>query len=151
MLLHFQIITTRIRRMGKVLFSVCQFTPRQGEGYPIWLMGGGVTPSQVWMGVPIPGPDGGYPVAGLDRGGVSHPADRGYPHPRSGWGYPPHQDWVGVPPPPSRLDGVPPRSRLDGLPPCPGLVGYPPVRRQISTCYAGAVCLLRSRRRTFML
>ena len=38
---------------GKVLFSICQFTPRPGGGYPILLMGG-YPPSRTGWGTPPP-------------------------------------------------------------------------------------------------
>ena len=133
-------------------------------------MVGGGTPSQVWMGgtpassglggeVPQPVLDGGYPILGLGCGGT--PA-------RSGWGVTQgtsSQVWMvggtwGTPRPGLDGEGVPqvwmvggvspPPSRPGrGNPPPPGQVwmlrGTPPplgTRR--------AVCLLRSRRRTFL-
>ena len=81
---------------GKVIFSVCSHLAR---GYPLSGLGGGGTPSQVWVG--------GYPISGL-----------GVPHRRSGWwgvpGVPPGQVWMvggrypGYPP---TWDGVPPDLR----------------------------------------
>ena len=72
----------------------------------------------------------GYPVPGLDMGEV--------PHPRSGWGYL-HPE---IPPCP-RLDGVP-------LPPSKTEWGtHPSAKGALAT--RRAVCLLRSRRRTFLL
>ena len=97
-------------------------------------------------GVPHPADwGGGTPFPGLDRG-VPHPADeggggnpfpgldRGVPLLRQG-GYP---TWEGVPP----WQGVPPP--LAGVPP-------PHQTSTACTCYTAAVCLLRSRRRTFLL
>ena len=52
-------VTARIRRMGKVIFSVCPHLPGGGRvphlrsewgGYPISGLGRGGTPSQVWVG-----------------------------------------------------------------------------------------------------
>ena len=115
------------------------------ERYHISGQGGGGTPSQVWMvGVP------GIPSTTTTR---------------TGWGTPPHQDWMEYPPPRSGWWGgypgysppPPPPPGLDGVTPNPGLDGggYPPPIRQssiASTCYAvgGWVCLLCSRRRTFL-
>ena len=104
--------------------SVC--SPLVGRGNPVKVLGGGGTPSQVWVGGTLShiwvGGRGGYPVPGLGEG---------VPHPRYGgtlqglgvpWhgvpllsrsqvrlggvpGYSPHhQDWV----PPHQQDGVPP-------------------------------------------
>ena len=126
----------------------------QAGGYPIQLMSGG--------GYPIQGPGGGYQIPGPGRG-----------YPRvpllvQDWmGYPPVQDWMGYPPPHCqildgyplcpRLDGYPPAPipRLDGIPPCPWLDGVPPTpsgdwsaKRALAT--RRAVCLLRSRKRTFL-
>ena len=116
---------------GKVLFSVCQFTSRRGEGTPSCRQGGGGgTPSQVRMG-------GGWWVLHFTSGWWGG----GYPHPRSGWGVgvSPLQVWMGtgattilgqdggqgVPPsqvrtgvPPSQDRGTP-LSRI-GVPPHPG-------------------------------
>ena len=114
-------------------------------GVPILLMG--ATPSKVWMGGnpscwwgytipgldrghPIPDPNGGYPILLM-----------GYPHPRSGTpcprldGVPPIQYWMGTP-----------RPRLDGIPP---LSGDWSAKRTLATRWA--MCLLRSRGRTFLL
>ena len=80
------ITTARIRRMGKVIFSLCvsvHTSTGGGEGdYPILRSGWRRYPSQVWMvggtparsgwwGVPWPGQDGGggVPQPGLDGGG----------------------------------------------------------------------------------
>ena len=92
---------------GKVLFSICQFTPRRGWGVPHLADWGGYPTPDMDGGVPHPrsrgGPHPAYrgstPISGLDRG-VTHPTDGGYPHPRSGQGVPqgPHQDWMGVSP-----------------------------------------------------
>ena len=109
---------------------------------------GGCPISGLDRGYPIPGPDGGYPIPGPDRGGtVPHSTDggypiqyqdrgvpwgtlihdlMGYPHPDLGWGYP----------------GVLPCPRLDGVPPSPS------AKRALITTQS--VCLLHSRRRTFL-
>ena len=87
------IITARIRRLGKVIFSSVR-SHLQGEGYPHPANG---------RGYPCPGQDGGIPLC---RSGWAYPLpDRGVPHP-SWWGIPllglnggtPHWDWMGVPP-----------------------------------------------------
>ena len=114
---------------GEVLFSVCQFTPWRGGGYPIWLMGGGYpipgldlgegTLSQVKKGVPHPSLDraypillGGYPVPGPAEGRVLHPRSRcEESHPRSGWGVPHPADGGG--------GGVLPSKIRMGYPPSP--------------------------------
>ena len=106
-------------------------------GYPgqVWMVGGG-TPSQVWVGVPCPR-SGGYPIPGLDGGGVPCPRSEGGTPARSGWwggylGYPPGQVWM-----------------VGGLPGVP----LPPLDRVGKRALATrrAVCLLRSRRRTFFV
>ena len=130
-----------------------------GGGYPgtplgqVWMVGGvpRVPPNQVWMvwGKGLPGYPPGQvwmvgvpwvpPWPGLDGGG--------YPLARSGWGASTMTGWGNPPPwldgvPPQWLDGVPP-TWLDGVP--------PPPPSKSSTCYTRrAVCLLRSRRRTFL-
>ena len=91
-------------------------------------------------------------------GGLPHPSWPGWgvPHPRSRWGYPiqltgdtPFQiggtpcSWWGIPNPRSRL-GVPHPS-WGGLPLIQDWMGYPPTDQ-----HSIAVCLLRSRRRTFL-
>ena len=60
--------------------------PRSGQWEVPHPADGGGTPSQVWMGGPIPGLDGSVP----------HPVDQGVPHPRSGWGVP-KSSWLGTP------------------------------------------------------
>ena len=141
--------------MGKAMFSpmaVClSVCPH--------LVGG--TPFQVWIrGYPIPGLGVPYPAGGIpcprSRWEVPHPADgrEGVPHPRSRQGstpsyirmgeYPlsrtewgnPHQDCMGYPLPPSRTGWG---SRLSG---------DRSAQRTLTT--RRAVCLLRSRRRTFL-
>ena len=78
---------------GKVLFSVCQFTPRPGGGVPYPSdLGGGVPPSQVWTG------------------GIPHPADWG-------GGVPPFQVWtVGLPHPADGGEIPPSKIRMGGTP-----------------------------------
>ena len=142
-------ITARIRRMtGGNIFSL--FT----------LAGGGVPH--------LRSRERGYPIPGPGRGGV--------PNPRSRWGGSPSQVQVGgypeYPPtwdgvPPQTWDGVPPQI-WGGVPPDLGL-GTPPTWDQVPPLDLGpgtpprgpgtqrvlatqpAVCLLRSRRRTFLL
>ena len=128
------VITARIRRMGKVIFSVCLSVHTWGGGYPIQLTGGDRVPCPADGGGGIPHP--------ADGGGVPHPADGGggYPLPRSGWGGGvPHPVDRGEPLP--RQGSTPPR----GTPPPPTR----PAQRVLTT--RRAVCLLRSRRRTFLL
>ena len=102
---------------------------------PIQLTGG--TQSQVQAGVPLPAngvphsadggvphPAGSYPI--LDPGGGIPPSRGGESHPRSKWGSPPIQDWMGYPQSGDRA-----------------------AYRALAT--RRAVCLLRPRRRTFLL
>ena len=67
-------------RRGKVLFLVCQSTPRWGGGYPVLPMGG--PPSQVRMGVPFHQQHG-VPPLRQDEGSPPPPLLSG---PRSGRG-----------------------------------------------------------------
>ena len=140
-------------------------TPSQVEvgGYPEYSLtrSGWGTPLGTWDRVP-PRPGTGYPLGP----GTGYPRDLGLgtPCPGPGTRYPPPQtwDWDWVPPPdlglgtPWTWDWVPPRSGT-GYPPRPG-TGYPPrirsgldraAQRVLAT--RRAVCLLRSRRRTFLL
>ena len=95
-----------------------------GTPSEVWVQG---TPSQVWMG--------------------------GTPH-HDWMGYPPIQTWDGVPPDlrwgtPQKWDGVPQLSRPGmGYPPRPEMGHPPPAWRALAT--RRTVCLLRSRRRTFL-
>ena len=100
---------------------------REGNIFSLFTLVGG--------GNPISGPDGG--------GGVPHPADGGT-HPKSGRGYP--ILLTGRLPPSKIRTGGTPHPRLDGvpLPPHPSSA-----KRACAT--RRAVCLLRSRRRTFLL
>ena len=136
---RFSIITDRIRRMGTVLFTVCQSTPRRG-----W--GGGYPIPGLDRGYPIPGPSGGVPQPRFRQGvthprsrqgwGVNHPRSRweGLPHPRSRWGYPtpgldegypipgqgrglPHtRSRRGLPHPRSGQEGTPSKVQAGGTP-----------------------------------
>ena len=70
------LITTRIRRMGEVIFSL--YVSVHIRGVPPSADGGRVPPSQVRMGgtpfqlrmgdTPFPGQDGGYPLPSSGRG-----------------------------------------------------------------------------------
>ena len=101
----------------------------------VWKAGG--TPSQIQMGVRHSA-DRGYPIQDQDGGGtpsqvqmgVPHSADRGYPI----------QDQDGVP----RM-GYPPNPDLGQG----GTLPRPSAKRALAT--QRTVCLLRSRRRTFLL
>ena len=172
------IFTARIRRMGRgniFSFFACSHlgggVPHpadrgvgyhipglDGGGYPIHLMGG--TTSQVWTG------------------GAPHPADWGVPPSQVWMGGTPSSWWGGGCPIPGLTwgGGVPP-SQLTGSTPFPGLEGgtpsYPDAGVPPSQVWTGgtplaggapstrpaqhvlatwrAVCLLRSRRRTFLL
>ena len=138
-----------VRRQGNVLTRVCpsihlsvhRGVPQPGldggGGYPGQVQTEGGTPTRSrWskvgyllagMGYPWPGQDGGilkvgYPLAGM-----------GYP--LAGMGYPPDQ---------VRMWGVPKVGYL-----LAGM-GYPPVWTTGVLATRRAVCLLRSRRRTFL-
>ena len=117
------------------MFSLCP--PLRGEGgevHPSGCLGGGDT---------LILPDCGYPHPRSEQGreGVPHLADRGYPHLSNG-GYPPHQDWITPPPPIQHWKGI-------TTPPPPPRSGDRAAWRALAT--RQPVCLLRSRRRTFML
>ena len=129
---------------------VCSTLGGGGGSYPIPGLARGGTPSQVWPG--------GYPIPGLAGGGVPHPSlgrgYPGYPPTRSGWGppgpgtgYPPDlgqstpQTWDRIPPPPDLGWGTPPLPTRSGLDRA--------AQRVLAT--RRAMCLLRSRRRTFLL
>ena len=74
---------------GKVLFSVCQFTLRWGEGgTPSCPWGGGGGTSIRTGGTPIPGQYEGTSIPGQDRGDS---------HPRSVCGYPKLRSAQGIP------------------------------------------------------
>ena len=127
--------------------------------------GGGETPSNQWgippsflmgAGTPIP-PNGGTPI--LPNVGEVPPSSLTpwYPPVRTGWGTPTIETgWRYLPP--SGLDGGNPQPplALDGGTPCQNWMGYPPTpqsgdkaaKRALAT--RRAVCLLRSRRRTFL-
>ena len=138
------------------------------RGTPFPCLGGsGGTPFQVQAGgYPLPRSRWGTPIQGLDGGG-------GYPQgipPSAGWvppihtweGGTPHWTWEGGTPHPDQGRRYTPPGPGKGVPPCPDLGrGYPPRsgprmggipnRNNIAcTWYARAVCLLRSRRRTFL-
>ena len=141
-----------------VPYSADGGTPIQGQdrGVPLCTL-----PSETGWGTPTPSKTGwGTPCSRLDGvlGIPTQDQDRGYPYVPSHLrldGVPPHprldevppvQDWMGywVPPPHLRLDGVPPPiPRLDVVPRHP-----PSAKRALATRLA--VCLLRSRRRTFL-
>ena len=108
---------------GYVFTGVCLFNFR-GGGEPHPRSGQGGTTFRVWTG----------------GGDIPHPRSRrgGYPQSQLD-GVPPGQDWVGYPPSRPGM-GYPPPSWLDEVPPPPP---HLPTRL--------AVCLLRSRRRTFLL
>ena len=134
------IITARIRRMGKVMFSLCVSVHTWGVPHPAdW---GGHPLSRSGLGG-VPQPAEGVPHS-ADRG-VPHSADRGYP----GRGYHPHS-WV----PPSRgtpLVGYSPGRGTPqaGVPPSRGTPPTRPAQHVLATWQA--VCLLRSRKRIFLL
>ena len=121
---------------GNVFTGVCRSTPT-GET-PIWPMGD--IPSQVRRGEGTP--------SGWWR--VPHLADQWVPPIGTGWGYnpsvwtgwgtpPPSQDWMGHPPIVTGWGTFPP-------PPPP-----PPPAAERALATQWAVCLLRSRGRTFLL
>ena len=118
------------------IFSLSTPHPRSGlGGYPILLIGGYPIPC-LDKGVPHPRSrwGGGYPILGLDRG-----------DPILLMGGTPIQDHDGGTPglPPSKTGWGTPSPGLDGVPPPP-----PSAKRALAMRWA--VCLLRSRRRTFL-
>ena len=146
----------------EVIFSLCLSVHTWGEGTP---------PRSMSRGAPWPGPDGGgggYSHPALD-GGILPSLDRGYPHPALDGGTL-GRPWVqGT----LTRDGVSPWPGPDGIPPWPGMgfppsgpgMGYPPpiwtwtwdgnspppVRKTEGVVATRrSVCLLRSRRRTFL-
>ena len=130
-----QIFTARIRRMGKVMFSV--YSHLGGYPYPIMLCNISQNAmGQTLGGYPARSSRGGTLLEGYPAGGVPggypagvYPAGGGYP----AGGYPGQ-----VPLPGQVRTGVP----------CPG--GYPGRTREGVLNTQRAVCLLRSRRRTFL-
>ena len=86
------LITARIRRMGKVMFSVCLHL----GGYPGQVQTGGgggvIRPGLDGGGIPWSGPDGGYP----SQGWGTPCSEVDYPSPRQEVDYPPVQR--GTPP-----------------------------------------------------
>ena len=134
--------------MGKVIASVCLFAhtlaDRGERGVTRW----------GWY-LPWPGPDGGTMVPCSFPGpfqGVPQ-SFWGVPPARPGWGIPPARTGMVYPWP--GQDGVPPHHVRMGYPPWPDQDGVPPppqdraAERALAT--RRAVCLLRSRRRTFLL
>ena len=131
------------------MFSPCP--PFQGGGVPHLRSGGGY---------PIPGLDEEYQIPGLDRG-VPHPADWGGT-PSQVWtgGYPillmggtPSQVWMRGTPSQVRRGGTPIQDQDGGYPevlPCARLDGVPPPLHRRLDATQRAVCLLRSRRRTYL-
>ena len=105
--------------------SVCSHL---GRGYPRLANGG--------MGITTSGWQRDTPIWLMGGGEKSIPIwlTKGYPLIGTGWGYLPHQDWMGYPPV---------RTGWGYPPPPNGRSGDRAATRQ-------AVCLLRSRRRTFL-
>ena len=148
-----------------------------GGGYPVPGLGGEVPHlGSGWGGVPHHRSgwrEGGTPsqvqVGGTPswvQMGVPHSADGGTPS-RIRMGGTPIQDWMGYPPSRPGMGGIPwgtPHPRLDGVPPHPDLgwgypgtpvqdwIGNPPPPQSAKWALATrrVVCLLRSRRRTFL-
>ena len=136
---YFWLITTRIRRMGNVIFSVCLSVHTWGGGGLPWLGqdgGGAGYPYQVQMG-------GGYPSQVQMGGGT--PAR----WVQMGGGYPGHGSWMGYPFSYPGMWGTPSPARDEVPPPRDGVT--PPPRDRTADWVIDtrwAVCLLRSRRRT---
>ena len=148
--------------------GVPQPSSRQGDtpassqmgGTPFFPTGGGSTPSFLVSWYPteqmgVPHLVNGYPPLGT--GGL----DVGVPPIGTLWVYPmgmdrvpplhtpPNQDWMGITPSWNWM-GVPPSpSGLDGVPPTPPQSGERAAERVLAT--QPVVCLLCSRRRTFLL
>ena len=124
--------------------------PHPGMGYPPDLGWGTPHPLTIktWLGYP-PHPGMGYPPP--SRLGQGSPPT---PHPRPGMGYPPDLGWV--PPTIKTWLGYPPHLGMgySHPHPRPEMMGYPPdlldraALRALATRHL--VCLLRSRRRTFL-
>ena len=117
------------------------------EGYPISDLDRGGTPSQVQTGEGYPILlMGGYPIKDQDGGYLGWVPTLS----KIGWGTPPIQTWDGgVPPSRPGMGGTPIQDWM-GYPPCPRLDGvFPPSAKQ-ALATRQAVCLLHSRRRTFL-
>ena len=126
---------------GNVFTGVCPSTPTA--------RGGGVPhPRSEQGGTPFLGQDMGYLIPGQDGGrGYQVPPAAWGTLPSAGWGNLPSHQQDGVSPPPHQQDGVPPRSRSQvrtggGVLPTETAWRVLAPRR--------AVCLLPSRRRTFL-
>ena len=129
-----RIITARIRRMGKVMFSVC---PHLG-GYPYPIMLCNISQNAMGQtprgeGGTLPGPAGGWYPARSSWGGDTLPGSAG--------GYPAGGDTL--------LGGYPARGYRPGQVRT-GERGYPVRTTEGVLTTRRAVCLLGSRRRTFL-
>ena len=161
-----------LKESGKYCFpGVCLFTFRGGT--PIRLTGGYPHPVKGGEGVPHLADmgrghthlaDGGVPASSAWQSKYPHPADlRGIPIQLTEgtpiqltWGVPLLLDWMGYNPPCQDWNGVTPHEDWMGVPPPPhqDWMGVPhplgdrPAEWALAT--GRAVCLLRTRRRTFL-
>ena len=115
--------------MGKVLFSQVCVCPHLGEGVPQSQILSQVTGPRSFLG------GGSTPVLARGYSVLAGGGGVGYPSMGSGWGTPQ-----------SGQDGVPPSQVRKGHPPSPQ---DRTAERALATRWV--VCLLRSRRRTFLL
>ena len=131
-------VTTRVRstREGNVLTSVCpSIHPSvcpQGGGYPYPIMLCNISQNAMRQR------QGGYPAQVPPPGGVP------------GSGNPPGGTWVRYPPGGVPGSGTPPGEGYPGQVPPPPPGGYPGRTTEGVLTTRRAVCLLRSRRRTFL-
>ena len=129
LVLHASIFTTRIRRMEKVVFTVCPppggGTPVPGSFQDLWsqVFSRGITQSQVL----VQGPIWGYPSANR-REGYPSPSQRGTPV----------RAWMGVGYPPTRKGLA--RTELGYSPPVRTGLGYPAAPRDRLRCGRYASC-----------
>ena len=157
------IFTARIRRMGKVMFSQVCVRPHSG-GNPVSGSFLGLWVQVLSQGVPQSQVGGitQYQVERVPQSQVGCTPGLGYPPSWTGLGYPPVPDRTRIHPPdqdwgtlPARWDwGIPPSQDRAGVPPPPsqdwsGVPSLPRTAERVLTTRR-VVCLLRSRRRTFL-
>ena len=154
-------VTKRNNDTGIIQHPFYRPHPKDGEGNTFTDVcpstGGYPSPRSL-----VPGPFSGVPQSQLGVGGVPHSwlgySRTGVPPGQERTGTPPSQDRTGVPP---GWDRCTPSPSWDwgtsqpelGYPPAgTGVPPSPPPRQnsRVSSCYAAAVCLLQSRRKTFL-